>query len=56
MYYVLPHVNVSIWQLKLIIMFFVNVGVTFILTLFIKFITDRLPEIKVDELFLEKRC
>lgn len=56
MYYVLPHVNVSIWQLKLIIMFFVNVGVTFILTLLIKLITDKLPKINIEEWFLEKRC
>lgn len=56
MYYVLPYVNVGMWQLRLVIMFLINVAVTFVMTLFIKFIIDRLPDIKVDELILEKRC
>ena len=56
MYYVLPYVNVGMWQLKLVIMFLINVAVTFVMTLFIKFIIDRLPEINIDRWFLEKRC
>lgn len=56
LYYVLPYVSVSNMLFKLLIMYGINIVLAFVLAILMKFITDRLSNLKIREWFLEKRC
>ena len=55
LYFILPYVAIDIWQLKLLIMYLINIGLTFTASLLVKFVVDKIPKIKINELLLEKK-